>query len=497
MSSVLSALHVASGTLAAFDQAMVVTENNVANASTPGFVEQTQTFTAMPFNSTEGLTGGVRAGEVVNARDQYDEQAVWQQNSLLGEAQQQVNTLTGLQNSFDVTGATGISKALNDFYTSVSAWGQSPTDPTARQTVLNQAGEVANAFQQAAAGLSQATTDVNTQLQQTVTQVNQLVGQLQGDNQQILQGDRNDAGLEAQVYSTLEQLSQYVNISATPQPDGSVTVLLAGQTPLLIGGQQYQIGAQLTQPDWSAGSNAPPLAQIIGSDGSDITSTVTSGQLGGLVNLRNNILPTYIGSASQQGSLNTMAQQFADTVNGIFEAGNITDAIPGDANGDGAVPAVTGVPLFVYDTNADGTVNATNVAQSLAVNPGITTSQLAAITPGPPEVANGVPLALAGLANPQSTTDEIDGMSFTQYYGKMAADVGTNLQNATNDQQLRQSSLAQAQNLRQQQTGVNLDGEAMTLVEFQRAYEANAQMITVLNQITQDTINILAASSTA
>jgi flagellar hook-associated protein FlgK len=31
----------------------------------------------------------------------------------------------------------------------------------------------------------------------------------------------------------------------------------------------------------------------------------------------------------------------------------------------------------------------------------------------------------------------------------------------------------------------------MTLVEFQRAYQANSRFITVLDQLTQDTINIL------
>jgi len=476
---------------------MVVTENNVANASTPGYAEQTQTFEALPFDPSGGMTGGVTAGQVVSARNQFDEQAVWLQNSLLGQAQQQVNTLTNLQTNFDVTGSTGISKALNDFYSSVTAWGQTPADPTARQNVLDQAGEVALAFQSAASGLAQVTNTTDTELQQTVGQVNQLVSNLQDYNTQIQGGDRNDAGLEAQVYSTLEQLSQYVNITATQQPDGSVNVLLDGQAPLLIGSHQYQISAQFTQPQTPAPTypNGPPVVQILSSSGADITTTITSGQLGALVNLRNSILPGYLGSASQQGSLNGMAQQFADTVNGILESGNISDAVPPDANGNGGSPAVTGVPLFVYGTNDDGSPNATNVAQSLAVNPDITPSQLAAIAPGPPEVANGIPLALAGLATPQSAADEINGMSFTQYYANMAANVGTALQNATNDQSVRQSSLAQAQNLRQQQAGVSLDAEAMTLIEFQRAYEANSKLITVLDQITADTINILSATS--
>jgi flagellar hook-associated protein 1 FlgK len=497
MSSILSALHVAAGSLDAYDQALVVTQNNVANSSTPGYVEQTQTFYAMPFNVGEGFAGGVRTGEVVSARNQYAEQAVWQQNTLLGQSQQDVNSLTSLQTYFDISGNTGIPLALNNLFQSFSAWAQTPTDANARQTVLNQAQNVASAFQQTATGLASLTQSTEQQIQQTVTQVNQLVGQLQGYNTQILNGDRNDAGLEAQVYSTLEQLSQYVPISATQQADGSVSVLAAGQTPLLLGATQYQLSFQMQQPaDAPASENTPPpLAHILSSVGSDITSNLTSGQLGSLLNLRNTVLPTYIGDANNQGELNTMAQQFADTVNGLLTSGNISDAVPGDADGNGGTPAVPGVPLFTYATNADGSVNATDVAQTLAVNPDIAPSQLAAIDPGPPEVSNGIALALANLADPTDPADEISGASYTQYYGSMASQVGSGLSTATNNQQVDQSALAQAQSLRQQQTGVSLDDEAVNVIEFQRAYEANSHLVSVLDQITLDTINMLTPST--
>ena len=48
--------------------------------------------------------------------------------------------------------------------------------------------------------------------------------------------------------------------------------------------------------------------------------------------------------------------------------------------------------------------------------------------------------------------------------------------------------MAQAQNLVQQASGVNLDQEAVNLVEFQRAYDANSHFVTVLDQITSDII---------
>jgi flagellar hook-associated protein 1 FlgK len=150
---------------------------------------------------------------------------------------------------------------------------------------------------------------------------------------------------------------------------------------------------------------------------------------------------------------------------------------------------VAGVPLFKYDLT-----NATNVAQSLQVDPSVTPSQLAAIDLGPPEVSNGVALALSQLAEPTSGADEINGMSYTQYYGSIAATIGTQLNTATGTQQTQQSAVAQAQNVRQQVSGVSLDQEATILVQFQRSYEASSKLITILDQLTEDAINILPTS---
>ena len=56
--------------------------------------------------------------------------------------------------------------------------------------------------------------------------------------------------------------------------------------------------------------------------------------------LRNQVVPSLIGDSYQTGDLNQMAKQFADRVNQLLTAGNIT----------AGPPAVPGVPIFTYDT---------------------------------------------------------------------------------------------------------------------------------------------------
>src|ERR1017187_2322376 len=446
MANILSSLISTAGALDAFTEALNVTQNNVANAQTPGYAKQIQILAAMPFDPANGSSGGLRAAQVVSSRDQYAEQAVRQQNVLLGQAQQNVTSFTSLQSLFDISGNSGIPYALNNLFTSFSAWGQTPTSTDARQAVIDSATGLASAFQQTATGLAQASQNNSSQIDQTVVQIDHLAGQLAGYNSQAMRDAPPDAGLDAQINSTLEQLSQYVNFTASQQSDGSMTVLLNGQVPLVIGDKTYALQDQPVAPDpTSPNPGAPPTMSILSPDGADITSQVTGGQLGALVKLANNVFPQYLGDGNSAGDLNTMAQQFAGRVNQLLTQGNISDG----------PPPVAGVPLFTYDTT-----NATNVAQTLAVDPAVTADQLAAISTGPPEVSNGVPLALSALADPQSSDDEINGASFTGFYGNMAATIGSDLNDANDSLRVQQSALAQAQNLRQQASGVSLDEEA-------------------------------------
>ena len=261
-----------------------------------------------------------------------------------------------------------------------------------------------------------------------------------------------------------------------------MTVLLAGQTPLVIGQTQYAISSGVAVPTnpLPANPSGPPSPQILDSNGNDITSEITQGQVGGLLQA-NAVLAQLQGDSSQAGSLNQLAQGLADTVNNLLTSGNISDA-----NAATGAPAVSGIALFSY---APG--NPTSVASTLSVNPAITSSQLAAIEPGPPEVDNGIALQLANLATPQNPADEINNMSFTQFYGNIAGTAGTAISTATTNQATDQQVVTQAQNLRQQSSGVDLNTEAIKILQFQQSYGAAAKMVSILDSLTETVVNMI------
>jgi flagellar hook-associated protein 1 FlgK len=474
MSSLSATLLGASSALNAFQYALSVTQNNIDNASTPGYARQTVDLQADPFDPALGLAGGVSQGPLADSRDLTAENDVWLQASAQGDASAQSNALAAVQDAVPVSQGGGIPAALNTFFSDVSAWSAAPTDGGARQNVILAASSLAQSFQTTAAAVASASQSASQNIDDTVGQINRLTGQVASLNADTQNGGQHDEGLQAQLYSSLETLSGLVNISVLQQPGGTVNVTLSGGAALVMGGQAYALTAgNAAAAGQSADPQAPPDIDIQAADGSVVNGQITSGSLHGLLQVRNVTIPGLIGDAGQPGALNTLASSLAGTVNQIVSQGSVSVGGP-----------ASGIGLFTFDASSPSAA-----ASTLAVDPNMTASQLPAIDQN--GVPNGVPLALGALANPHQAADEIDSVSFTTFYGNAAALVGFRLSQAQGNQTMTAQTLAQAQSMRQSASGVSLDAEATNILQFQEGYQAVAKMVTTLDTLTQSLIDMI------
>jgi flagellar hook-associated protein 1 FlgK len=206
---------------------------------------------------------------------------------------------------------------------------------------------------------------------------------------------------------------------------------------------------------------------VFDANNQDITSAITQGQVGGLLNARSTIA-SLIGDAANPG-LNQLASAVADRVNGLLTSGQTSDG-------------TAGVPIFKYDP--------ANPAGTLQVDSTVTPDQLAPVDPVS-QVSNGIALRLANLASPQNAADELNGLSYTQFYGNIAATVGAAVSNAQSNQSTQEGIVTQARDLRQQSSGVSLDEEAIKMLQFQQSYTAAAKMVSILDQLSQTVINMI------
>jgi len=473
MGSLFSSLDSVANALQAFQRAIDVTQNNVTNANSPGYAKQVPVLESQDFQAAGGFNGGVFE-QTQDTRNQYAETAVQQQQSLLGQFQQLQTALAPLQTTFDVSANSPIPAALNQLFQSFSQWSTQPTSSTYQNAVISAAQQTAAAVQQTASELSAIRTSIDSNIQSSVAQINQDAASIQAYNLAISKQGQPDAGLSAQLYSALEDLSTVAPVQLTTGVGNTVTVLLGGQTPLVIGTELHQIQAVNDTASNATNPGAPANIKIVDDKGTDITSQVTSGGLAGLLNVRNNLLPSLAGGGPQTGDLNTLAKGLADSVNNILAAGSTT-LTP---------PYQSGSPLFTYDPTSPSAI-----ASTLSVNSAITPSQLAAVQPGPPLVSNGVALQLAALNDPSNP--QINGMTFSQFFGSMASRVGNAANSAQTGVTAQTQLVAQAHSLRQQVSGVSLDEEAVRLVQLQSSYQAASKVVTVVDQLTQAIMNMV------
>ncbi|MFL6414944.1 MAG: flagellar hook-associated protein FlgK [Bryobacteraceae bacterium] len=468
MSSLFATLQNAASTLNVFDKAIGVVQNNVSNSSTPGYAVQ-------QVNLVDTLLGGVASGPIGNSRSDAAEQSVWNRNAPLGAAMAEASNLASIQSQFDVTGQSGIPAALSALYSSFSSFSTSPSDTPARNGVISAAQQVVQKFNQLTSSLQSSVQQVNQQLSSSVSQINQVASKIVAINVQMRNGGTS-SGLQTQLYNALQQLSNLTPISVNVGLNGTVTVLMNGQVPLVSGDAQTQL--QVSYPSFAspAVTGGMPTAHIETSRGQDVTSLSGGGQLGGLLQVRNSTLPALIGDENQQGSLNQLAQSLADRVNSILTAGQVS----------AGPPAVSGTPLFSYDTSKPSAV-----ASTLSLDPNITASTLAAIQPGPPVVGNGAAAQLAALQDPSSSADKINGLSYTSFYSQIASDLGTQASGASEAQSTQTDLLNQADGMRTQISGVSLDEQAAQLLQYQQAYQASSKLISVVNDMMQTLMDMV------
>ena len=284
MSSLTASLATALSGLTAEQGALEATTNNVANANTPGYTREVPIFVTKDPVVIGALTlgNGVDLQAIASMRDPILESQIQQETQTQGQLSALVSALSEAQTSFTSTSGD-IGTAISNFFDSVNQLSTSPADLSLRQGVLTAAGNVASAFNSASSNLSSQRTNLDGSVEQTINQVNQLTSQIAQLNTQIsrLQNAGQSPGTFLdQRRQLIDQLSSLIDVSVIPT-DNTITLTTANGTALVAGQQSFTLSTQLD----SSG------VHHIFAQGSDITSTIVSGQLGGLIQARDQQIP--------------------------------------------------------------------------------------------------------------------------------------------------------------------------------------------------------------
>ncbi|MDP9109467.1 MAG: flagellar hook-associated protein FlgK, partial [Pseudomonadota bacterium] len=174
-----SILGIGQSGLAAAQVGITTTGHNIANAATPGYSRQ-----LVLQNSAGGQLTGVgfvgQGTEVSSIQRVYDDYTATRVNSseTSKAAFDTYNAQIGQINNLLADSATGLSPALQDFFSKVQGVAGNPNGAAERQTLLSSAGGLAARFQSLDGQLSQISEGVNKQITGSLTNINSYSQQI-------------------------------------------------------------------------------------------------------------------------------------------------------------------------------------------------------------------------------------------------------------------------------------------------------------------------------
>lgn len=347
--------------LLSYQRAMTTISHNIANANTQGYSRQrTQLDTLNPQGFGYGFVGaGVKVSTIERVYDQF----------IVDQLRVQTSTSTSLNSYYDLASRidnllsdseAGISPTLQEFFNAVQAVSDSPGSTPARQVLLTSAESVVERMKYMYESVNSLNKAMISNVTTTVDEVNALAGSIASVNQQIVLESRsfgqppND--LMDQRDEMIRQLAERVSVSTSIQEDGAVNVFVGKGQSLVIGGSANKFVVAKNQYDPQ--EITIELTSSSGTTGADVTKLISGGKLGGLFQLKDEILDPAINQ------LGRIAVGLSATFNAQHVQGlTLNDVLGGNFFTD--FLATDNVTVFYSDTNSAGGSSTTAVTSTI------------------------------------------------------------------------------------------------------------------------------------
>ena len=346
-------LNTAVSGLMTYQRALGTVSHNISNVNTPGYSRQSADLVTRNPQYIGGnyLGSGVNIQAVSRYYDQFMTDSVRDSNSSF----YRLEKFSALASNIDDILADpvgGISPILQDFFTAVQGVSDDPASTTARLHMINTANALANRMQTFDTRLQQLETNSATDIRTTVEEINDLVEGIRKINVTMEEMARANGATEQsadlldQRDALIDELSKKISINVVNgESPNEISIMIGNGQTVLNGMNAFRLVAQ---PD-----AADPRRDVIVYEGvinqQDISSHLTGGELGGLLDFRSQVLNV------ARNSLGRVAAGLAESFNAQHREGM-------DLNGNlgGGFFAYSGPVTTPFSTNSgSATVSAT------------------------------------------------------------------------------------------------------------------------------------------
>lgn len=464
-------LNLAARSLQVQQQGIEVAGHNLANVNNPAYARQRVAIhSAGAIQTNDGFIQGIGAdvAGITHVRNALLDAHMVSENSVTGslEAQQQAlqyaqadlgqeidRRASGAEGAAAAggLGQHGIGDGMNDLFNSFQALSTQPSSTTQRDIVLTKAAQLAERFHATDERLAALNTSLNTSVETEVAGANALLTEIAQLNRNIVRAEMSSDGVANDLrdarQAKLEELGKIVKFETSEGAAGSVNISIGGV--LMV--DSTEVAETLETYDVSGKT-------MVRAASTDAPLNITGGRIHGFIDARDTAIQAL------RDNLSSLASTLITEVNRLHQSG---------FGKDGS----TGLAFFSGTNASDITVNSALTADKIA----------ASDTAG--EVGNNkIILALAQLKEaPQSA---LSSQTLSQNYSRVVAKLGADLDavNQGVSDQAAVSNMVASQ--RDSISGVSIDEEMTDLLKFQRAYQASAKIVNVIDEMLLSIINM-------
>ncbi len=471
-----------------------VSARNTANVSTPGYSKK-----ILPTYSrvVAGQVIGTQMGTITRIVDVALQRDYWGNTSNSGSLDVQEHYLNTVQQLHGrPEDATSLSASFSNVAESFQNLSATPESTILHKEAVNNAQALASKFNSLSDNISSLRNDIQSEINEAVTRINvqlERIAQLNYDISAQTKLGNSTADLEDVRDQAVKELSQDIKITYFVNGDNEM-VVQSYDGRLLADRRENQLVFNTAQLNYDSHNQASfdGGVYINGLTGPNIGVEAVGGRLGGLIALRDRILP------SQQAQLDELAHKTALR----FEAqglqlfvDNRTGDVPADIAGsyvgfsahmsveqviaddprlvrDGFAPVAppphvvppAATPAQIGDSTLIN--NILNYAMGTEEAPGVAHAAFRTTGLGPP----GPPAANLSTDLPPNGTLEFYATHLITYQANQHSEVKQNYEievSYTESLELRLTNIS----------AVDLDQEVQEMMQVQQAYSASAQML--------------------
>jgi flagellar hook-associated protein 1 FlgK len=463
--SLLGSLDIGKRAIMNQTQALNIVGENIANVSTPGYSRKRMELKSAIHTDQQDLN----FLESRRLRDQFIDKQIRNESQSLGNWDIKSQLYGQVERVFLEPSENGINNLFGEFWNSWEDLSNNPENMTTRGMVIQRGVSLAQNINRIDSALKDVRKTANSYISDRVEQVNQKASQIADFNAQIqfMESSGQEAsGIRDNRDQFIDEISKLINISTLERDNGVIAIYIGGRA--IVDDSKFN----------AIGINNDPMEGMVAvklewaEDSGKVE--INNGEIAGLIEIRDEIIPDLTSK------LDRLSQVLIKSVNKIHNTGYGLDGVShrdffaGTEAGDIKVNDDPATGVMGYPERVSASQNGIIGDNQTALN----MSRLSDIR-----------VAADGSEVPDNINDPTS-INITRFYTETVNSLGTDNQFSGTMRETVQLIVDDLGERKESVSGVSLDEETTELIRLQKAYEAAAKFMSVINEMLDSLLNI-------